>query len=260
MVTVVQLTSEQAYALLEADWLADGPVRLDTALTLDDLSASPVLRNTRPLLESLAADGGIKLTAAGNFNRKFVARMVEDFHWPGYEPEKVWENNKILNEADFPPLDFLHSILDLAGLARKYKGTLRATKKARALRLPEAAGELNAVLFEATFRRYNLGYLDRWPLEDEFQWQIPVILYLIRTFPAAPRTAAEMHKATTLPTEPPANPLVFKPESEFRWRVLRYLEWFGLIERTTRAANDEWSDPEFFAKTPLFDRFLSFSV
>jgi len=42
--------------------------------------------------------------------------------------------------------------------------------------------------------------------------------------------------------------------------VLKCLEWFGLIERITRAANDEWSDPEFFAKTPLFDRFLSFAI
>ena len=260
MVTVVQLTPEQVYLLLEADWLADGPVRLSTALTLDDLSASPVLRNARLLLEYLEADGGVKLTAAGNFNRRFVARMVEDFHWPGYESEEVWRNNKVLNEADFPPLDFLHAILDLAGLARKYKGTLRPTKKGRSLRRPQAAGELNAVLFETTFQRYNLGYFDYWQYGDEFQWQIAVILYLIRTFPAALRTATEMHKATTLPSEPAANPPLFKPESEFRWRVLRYLEWFGLIERTARAANDEWSDPEFFAKTPLFDRFLSFAI
>jgi len=262
MVTEVRLTSEQVYALLGADWLADGPVRLNTALTLDDLSGSLVSNNARLVMEPLEANGGVKLTSTGAFNRKFVARMVEDFRWPGYEPEKVWRFNRVLNEADFPPLNYLHAILDVAGLARKYKGTLRATKKGRSLQRPEAAGKLNAVLFEATFRRYNLRYLQRWVFknEDDFQPQIAVILYLIRAFPAAPRTAAELCRATTLPIEPSSDHPFYKPENAFAWQVLTYLEWFGLIERSARAANDEWSDPPLFAKTPLFDRFLSFAI
>ena len=260
MVTVVQLTPEQAYALLEADWLAEGPVRLNRLLTLDDLSASLVLNHARLVMEHLEADGGVKLTATGAFNRKFVTKMVEDFRWPGYEPEEVWRRNKVVNAADFVPLDYLHAILNVAGLARKYKGALRATKKARSLRRPEAAGELNAVLFEATFQRYNLRYLDRMVFEDDFQPQIGVILYLMGAFPAVPRTAGEMCRAMTLPIEPSEKHPYYKPESVFRWRVLRYLEWFGLIEKTTQAANDEWSDPKLFAKTPLFDRFLSFVI
>jgi hypothetical protein len=258
--TVVRLTPEQVYTLLDADWLADGPVRLNTALTLDDLSGSRVLNNARLVMEPLEADGGVKLTASGAFNRKFVTKMVEDFHWPGYEPEKVWRLNKALNEADFLPLRYLRAILNVAGLARKYKGTLRATKKGRSIRRPEAAGELNAVLFEATFQRYNLRYLDRMVFKDDFQPQIGVILYLMRAFPAAPRTARELCRGTTLPIEPSEKHPYYKPENVFRWRVLTYLEWFGLIEKTTQAANDEWSDPEFFSKTPLFDRFLSFAI
>ena len=258
--TVVKLTSEQAYALMYADWLADGPVRLNTALTLDDLSGSLVLAHARLVMEHLEADGGVKLTTTGAFNRKFVARMVEDFRWPGFEAEEVWRLNKVLNEADFTPLDYLHAILDVAGLARKYKGTLRATRKARSLRRPEAAGKLNAVLFEATFQRYNLRYLDRMVFKDDFQPQIGVILFLIGAFPAVPRTAGELYRAMTLPIEPSEKHPYYKPENVFRRRVLRYLEWFGLIEMTTVAANDEWSDPQFFCKTPLFDRFLSFAI
>ena len=258
--TVVRLNSEQAYALVKADWLADGPVRLNTALTLDDLSGSLVLAHARLVMEHLEADGGVKLTKTGAFNRKFVARMVEDFRWPGFEAEKVWRLNKVLNEADFTPLDYLHAILDVAGLARKYKGTLRATRKARSLRRPEAAGKLNAVLFEATFQRYNLRYLDRMVFKDDFQPQIGVILFLIGAFPAVPRTAGELYRAMTLPIEPSEKHPYYKPENVFRRRVLRYLEWFGLIEMTTVAANDEWSDPQLFSKTPLFDRFLSFAI
>jgi hypothetical protein len=260
--TVVRLNSEQAYALVKADWLADGPVQLNTALTLDDLSGSLVLAHARLVMEHLEADGGVKLTKTGAFNRKFVTRMVEDFRWPGFEAEKVWRLNKVLNEDDFTPLDYLHAILDVAGLARKYKGTLRATKKARSLRRPEAAGKLNAVLFEANFQRYNLRYLQRWAFEheDDFQPQIAVILYLMRAFPAVPRTAGELYRAMTLPFEPTGRHPLYKPENAFRWQVLTYLEWFGLTEKTTVAANDEWSDPLLFAKTPLFDRFLSFEI
>jgi len=258
--TVVRLTPEQVYALLDADWLADGPVRLNTALTLDDLSGSLVLNHARLVMEPLEADGGVKLTATGAFSRKFVTKMVEDFRWPGFEAEKVWRFNKVLNEADFPPLDYIHAVLDVAGLARKYKGTLRATKKGRALRRPDVAGELNAVLFEATFQRYNLRYLDRMVFKDDFQPQIGVILYLMRAFPAAPRTAGELCRATTLPIEPSEKHPYYKPENVFRWRVLTYLELFGLIERTAPAANDERSAPELFAKRPLFDRFLSFAI
>ena len=260
--TVVRLTSQQAYALMDADWRVEGPVRLNTALTLDDLSASLVLTHAWLVMEHLEAEGGVKLTATGAFNRKFVARMVEDFRWPGYEPKEVWRFNKVVNEADFPPLYYVHAILDVSGLARKYKGTLRATKKGRSLRPAEAAGKLNAVLFEATYRRYNLRYLQRWGFEDEddFQLQIGVILYLIGAFPAVPRSAAELCRATTLQIEPSSKHPFYKPESAYRWQVLTYLEWFGLIETTTRAANDEWSDPQLFAKTSLFDRFLSFSI
>jgi hypothetical protein len=258
----VRLNSEQAYALVQADWLADGPVRLNTALTLDDFSGSLVLTHARLVMEHLEADAGVKLTATGAFNRKFVTRMVEDFRWPGFEPKEVWRMNKVLNEADFTPLDYLHAILDVAGLARKHKGTLRATKKARSLRRPEAAGKLNAVLFEATFQRYNLRYLQRWAFEheDDFQPQIAVILYLMRAFPAVPRTAGELYRATTLPIESSEKSPYYKPENAFQWQVLSCLEWFGLIERTSRAANDEWSAPYLFAKKPLFDRFLSFAI
>ena len=52
----------------------------------------------------MAADKGVKLTATGNFNRSFVERMVQDFRWPGLEPDVVWRHNKVLNEPDFVPL------------------------------------------------------------------------------------------------------------------------------------------------------------
>jgi hypothetical protein len=79
-------------------------------------------------MEHMAANQGVKLTTTGNFNRKFVEQMVRDFRWPGFEPDVVWRFNKVLNEPDYAPLDFLHALIDLAGLGRKHKGTFRLSR------------------------------------------------------------------------------------------------------------------------------------
>ena len=50
------------------------------------------------------------------------------------------------------------------------------------------------------------------------------------------------------------------PEVIFRVRVLRYLEWFGLLEKARVAANDQLVQKHLYRKTPLFDRFLSSDV
>jgi hypothetical protein len=42
--------------------------------------------------------------------------------------------------------------------------------------------------------------------------------------------------------------------------VLRYLEWFGLLETVQMAANDQEGEQHLYRKTPLFDSFLSFDV
>ncbi len=76
--------------LLDADWLSERPIRLNESLSLSDLSGCLVLNHARLVMEHMAADKGVKLTMAGNFNRKFVEQMVRDFRWPGFEPDVVW--------------------------------------------------------------------------------------------------------------------------------------------------------------------------
>ncbi|MDH3597818.1 MAG: hypothetical protein OEM93_23525, partial [Rhodospirillales bacterium] len=153
---MIRLTHAQIMNLLEADWREDGPVRLNDSLSLEELSRSLVLVHARLILRRMDDEGGIKLTATGNFSRKFVERMVREFRWPDFEPERVWRLQKVLNEADFLPLDFLHVILGLAGLGRKFKGTYRVSRLGRALLDPDAAGALNALLFDTVFNDYNL--------------------------------------------------------------------------------------------------------
>jgi len=246
--------------LLEADWLSEGPIRLTTSLSLSDLSGCSVLNHARLVMEHMAADTGIKLTSTGNFCRKFVEQMVGDFRWPGFEPDVVWRFNKVLNEPDYAPLDFLHAVIDLAGLGRKYKGTFRLSRLGRSLLPPEAAGELNAVLFDATCNRYNLAYLDGRPIKESFQPQIGLTLFLMSKVADTPKSPEELLAITALPIDLPQSDHPFVPSAIFRIRVLRYLEWFGLLEKERLAANDQIGQQYLFRKTPLFDRFLSFDV
>lgn len=257
---MIRLTHAQIMNLLEADWREDGPVRLNDSLSLEELSRSLVLVHARLILRRMDDEGGIKLTATGNFSRKFVERMVREFRWPDFEPERVWRLQKVLNEADFLPLDFLHVILGLAGLGRKFKGTYRVSRLGRALLDPDAAGALNALLFDTVFNDYNLAYLDGGPDKGDFQSQIGFILFVMSKVDGQPRTAEQWMTAATLPLEPRQSSSCFRPETDFEWRVLRYLEWFGLMERSSPAANDDWRTPWLFRKTPLFDRFLCFRV
>jgi hypothetical protein len=247
-------------ALLNADWLSEGPIRLNESLSLNDLSGSLVLNHVRIVMGHMAAKTGVKLTTTGNFNRKFVEQMVREFAWPGFEAEVVWRLNKVLNEPDYMPLDFLHALIDVAGLGRKHKGTFRVSRLGRTLLAPEAAGALNAVLFNAACNHYNLAYLDRRPVKESFQPQIGLTLFLMSKVAETPKLPEELLTMTTLPIDPPQSDFPFRAESIFRARVLRYLEWFGLLEKVPMAANDELLDQHRYRKTPFFDRFLSFDV
>ncbi len=130
----------------------------------------------------------------------------------------------------------------------------------RSLLAPEAAGELNAVLFDATCNRYNLAYLDGRSVKDNFQPQIGLTLFLMSKVAKTPRSPEELLAITTLPIDPPQSDYPFRPEAIFRVRVLRYLEWFGLLEKARVAANDQLVQEHLYRKTPLFDRLLSFDV
>lgn len=256
---LIRLSQNQIMALVDADWLAsDGPIRLNGSLSLKDLQGSLILNHARLVMQHLETSGGIKLTAGGNFNRKFVVQMVEEFEWPGYESEVIWKLNKVLNEEDFVPLNFLHGLLDVAGLVRKYKGTHRLSRLGRSFLSPDEAGELMVVLFDGLFQRYNLGYLDRWQVRDNFQAQIGLTLFLMSKFADKLSSPEDLVTTTIDPLEEHSGP--FKPKHIFRWRVLRYLEWFGLMETMPAAANDEWGSHDLYLKTPLYDLFLSFHI
>ncbi|WP_187292566.1 hypothetical protein [Octadecabacter antarcticus] len=93
------------------------------------LSHSPLLRAAQLTLQYAQDHGPIGLTKTGAFKRVFVHWAAENFNWPGFSRDELFEVNKVLNEYDFPPLELLHFILVQMKLARHYKGEFRVTKR-----------------------------------------------------------------------------------------------------------------------------------
>lgn len=255
---IVTFTEQQANALIHDEWDGSGPVRLDQTVPLADLLATSVVPNACILMAELEGVGA-KLTAKGNLNRKLVESLVDRFQWVDYDPARIWEMNKVVNEPDFTPLHYLHIVLKLGGLARTEKGFLKLTKKGKAMLADDAAGALQVHLFRTTFTRFNPAYLDRNGLEEFFGWQISLILYLVGQFADDWRPADALMRSVTLPSEEALkSEMPDRPVWAFESRVLRYLRWFGLMERKDAAANDDWRQSKLYRKTPLYDRMLTF--
>jgi hypothetical protein len=257
---IVELTEQQASALIHDDLDGAGPCLMNEGLSLSDLAATSVVPNARILMAEL--DGaGAKLTAKGNLNRKLVESLVDRCQWQDYPAERVRNMNKVVNADDYPPVLYLHAVLKLGGLARTEKGFFKLTKKGKALLPEEAAGKLQAALLCTTFTRYNPAFLDRYDLKDIFSWQIALILYLIGQFNDDWRLADALMRSVTIPCKEAhkaRTPDI--PWRTFEARVLRYLRWFGLIEEKPAAANDDWWQPKLYRKTALYDRMLTFRV
>lgn len=97
-----------------------------------DLSAvSPLLRGMIMTLNYAGGEGGIGLTATGAMNRKFVDWAARNFDWPDYTCEDLYSVNKVLNEADMPPLWVVRDMLSHLKLLRRKKDVLLATKRRR---------------------------------------------------------------------------------------------------------------------------------
>jgi hypothetical protein len=258
-VSMFVLSHNQVMSLVQTYWdEPDCPVKLNNKLTLADLKDVSVIHHARLLLRHFDTDKGVKLTAAGNLNRKFVEQMLNDFSWPGYNVEMTRRLNKVFNEEDFMPLHFIRVICEVAKLTRKYKGHLKPSRLGRSLLDDDSAGLLMDELFTGVFQHFNLAYMDRVGVEDNLTPQMGLILYGISKLADNYVTPDEL---ATLPIDAfREEHHLWSPEVLFEMRVLKYLEWFGLMERRKHAANDQRSRNYVYRKTKLYDRFIRFEL
>ncbi|MFN3499691.1 MAG: hypothetical protein ACK40A_14910, partial [Pannonibacter indicus] len=103
-----------------------------TFCDLDDrnpaLSLSPLVRGVEKTLGWMAEHGGIPLTPGKAFKRSFVHWAAAELAWPGHTADELFAVCKVVNEADFLPLQMLHGLMLAMRLGRHDKGEFRPTK------------------------------------------------------------------------------------------------------------------------------------
>ena len=86
------------------------------------LTHSPLVRAFRTIAAYQAEHGVIGLTKPGAWNRHAVDWVVRRWEFPNWTAEKLYSLNKVLNEFDVPPLEYLRVLLTALRLGRKAKG------------------------------------------------------------------------------------------------------------------------------------------
>jgi hypothetical protein len=104
------------------------------------LTHSPLVRAFRTIAAYQAEHGAIGLTKSGAWNRHAVDWVVRRWEFPNWTAEKLYTVNKVLNEFDVPPLEYLRVLLSTLRLGRKAKGGWGLTMSGQKLAGdPEAA-------------------------------------------------------------------------------------------------------------------------
>ncbi len=112
---------------------------------VDVAALSPLLRGMAMTVSYAETQGGIGLTTSGAMNRKFVHWAAVHFDWPGYTSEDLYRMNKVLNEADMPPLWVVRDMVRHLKLLRRRKDVLLPTKRGQDfLARPQACFDLIA--------------------------------------------------------------------------------------------------------------------
>lgn len=206
---------------------------------------SPLLRGAARTLGYMIDNGPIPLTPRKALTRRFVEWAVEVFDWPGFSVAELYAVNKVLNEADFPPLVVLHDLLVSAKLARHYKGSLIITKHGRTL--ANAPAQLWQLLVDVLLCHTDHGRYMRYHFAFEADWsRVLDVLNIV-----AHEGASEAEICAILLGVDEAD--VRRDHVTglvFYMFVLRPLSWAGLLAEA-RASSDPRAET-VFVKTPLW--------
>ena len=258
------LSFEQVDSLVYSDWKSpDSVIQLKEDLPLADLDKAAFFNNTRLLIAAVADAGRVKSTSAGNFNRKFVVRMLDVLPLPRHYVETIQDNYKAISEMNAWPLHILRVMAVLAGLLKLQKGCFQVTAKGMKLLKEPKAGELFALLFRTYFQKFELSYLDHMGDFPEVQDTLIYALYAIGRHRRDWQDIKEFSKRLFLPVIAAQMPTNYYGDDLTGWiassRILRPLEGFGLIERQYEDKG-AYSEPKTIRKTALFDQFISFRL
>lgn len=128
-----------------------------------------------------------------------------------------------------------------------------------------AAGRLFSLLFKTFFRRFNLAYLDRLSDSPMVQEMAAYYLFRLSRFGENWMLLRSVMDEIMLPWALPEDEGPYrhlKEDALLHHRLIAPLESFGLLEKRNIPGNGRTDSFNLLEirKTPLFDRFITFSL
>lgn len=187
--------------------------------------------------------------------------MCGRFTGPGFDSEEAFQFHKLVNEPDFFPLFFVRHLAQAGKLLRRHKGYLKVTPAGRRLLEEPNQQVLQAVLFHFALWHLDLGSLGSglhhgWPQHD-----IGIVLWSLSVAGNDWQPRDRLTRMCTIPIIGVLESSWDTGSHAMEATVLRPLLWFGLLDhRQDDIPGRRFDKRQFYRKTPLFDRFLSFDV
>ncbi|QPB23217.1 hypothetical protein [Rhizobium sp. 007] len=198
---------------------------------VDVAALSPLLRLMILAVAYADTQGGIGLTATGAMNRKFVHWAAVHFHWPEYCCEDLYSINKVLNEADMPPLWVVRDMLSHLKLLRRKKDVLLPTKRGRDFFVKPQA------FFDLIATDYLYAYIHDGQRQEDVRgrmrwWHVFLNLINIKARAGCSLNdlVKELYPSETYPAaEAEMTVEASMIRSDFRYDIMRPLCWLGLL-------------------------------
>jgi hypothetical protein len=175
------------------------------------------------LLAYLIDNETIGLTQGRAFQRKFIHWAAAEFAWPGWEEDRLFRVNKVLNEYDYPPLEALHFVLLKLKLIRHHKLTCRLTKAGRAM--PDKPGDLFNLI--APFYLFEIDHAASSRIPEPLLGNWSVFLGVLNVEAAGGVSCGALRKILYGPPDP-KEPYDLLPGMIWN-QVLSPLCWLGLL-------------------------------
>jgi hypothetical protein len=225
--------------------------KIELLADVDVAALSPLLRGMIVTVSYADTHGGIGLTATGAMNRKFVHWAAAHFQWPDYTLEDLYSVNKVLNEADLPPLWVVRDMVRHLKLLRRKKDTLLPTKLGRDfLARPQA-------FFDSIATDYLYAYIDdgqrQEDVRDRMRWWrlfLNLINIKARQGCSLKDLVSVLYPSISYHSEAEMTAEAWTLKSMFRYDVIRPLCWLGLL-REDREGLTILQDGTYH-KTPLW--------
>ena len=200
------------------------------------LAGAPMIGAAQKILTYLAEHESIGLTKSKAFQRKFVHWAAAEFDWPGWEEDKLFLVNKVLNEYVFPPLEALHFVLLKLKLIRHYKLTCRLTKAGKDI--ADKLGDLFNLMMPFWLFEVDHAASSRMAEPRLGNWDI--FLGVLKREAAQGVTCGALREILYGPAE--SNQPYDRMPGMIWSQVLEPLCWLGLLAETTLGERQSFED------------------